>query len=126
MRSWSGVTENPRIVVVTQDTVFTALFEKVTDTGGQQQGIVGATMAGEQFRLVPNPASDEVRCLTAGEGFGGGVLTVVDAAGREVLRKELSRETRACTFRVTDFPAGTYFVTLSTAKGSTTQKLVVE
>ena len=69
-----SVTDNPRIVVVTQDTVFTAVFEAVADTGGQQQGIGGAAMSGGQFRLVPNPATEEVRCLTAGDEFDGGVL----------------------------------------------------
>ena len=83
-------------------------------------------MAGGQFRLVPNPATEEVRCLTAGEEFDGGVLRVVDAAGREVLRRELPRQTQAYTFRVADYPSGTYFVTLTNAKGTSTQKLVVE
>ena len=114
-----GDTANPRYVVVTQDTSFTAEFEEMA-------GIGGAAMAGGQFRLVPNPATEEVRCLTAGEGFDGGVLKVVDAAGREVLRRELPRQTQACTFRVADYPSGTYFVTLTTAKGTSTQKLVVE
>ena len=119
-------TANPRRVRVERDTMFTAVFEAVADTGGQQQGIGGAAMAGGQFRLVPNPATEEVRCLTAGEEFDGGVLRVVDAAGREVLRRELPRQTQACTFRVADYQSGTYFVTLTTAKGTSTQKLVVE
>ncbi|MBR3487821.1 MAG: T9SS type A sorting domain-containing protein, partial [Bacteroidales bacterium] len=118
-------TANPRRVRVERDTMFTAVFEAVADTGGQQQGIGGAAMAGGQFRLVPNPATEEVRCLTAGEEFDGGVLKVVDVAGREVLRRELPRQTQACTFRVADYPSGTYFVTLTTAKGTSTQKLVV-
>lgn len=119
-------TANPRRVRVERDTMFTAVFEAVADTGGQQQGIGGAAMAGGQFRLVPNPATEEVRCLTAGEEFDSGVLKVVDAAGREVLRRELPRQTQAYTFRVADYPSGTYFVTLTTAKGTSTQKLVVE
>ena len=114
-----GVADNSRLVEVTQDTAFTALFS-------EWEGIEAADGVGEQFRLVPNPATEEVRCLTAGDEFDGGVLRVVDAAGREVLRRELPRQTQGYTFRVADYPSGTYFVTLTTAKGTSTQKLVVE
>jgi hypothetical protein len=115
-----SVRENPRRIVVVQDTAFTAVF------GVGPVGVREVAAAGVKFGLVPNPAADEVRCVTEGEGFDGGVLTVVDAAGREVLRRELPRQTQAYTFRVADYPSGTYFVTLTTAKGTSTQKLVVE
>ena len=46
--------------------------------------------------------------------------------GREVLRRELSLGTQEFTFSVAELPAGTYFVTLTTAQGSWTQRLVVE
>ena len=116
---------NPRRVRVVQDTVFTAIFELVEDSGSHQ-GIGAVPPLGSQFRLVPNPASSEVRCVMGGEGFAGGVLTVADAAGREVLRRELKASERVCEFRVADLPAGTYFVTLTTKEGTSTRKLVVE
>ena len=116
---------NPRRVRVVQDTVFTAIFELVEDSGSHQ-GIGAVPPLGSQFRLVPNPASSEVRCVMGGEGFAGGVLTVADAAGREVLRRELKASERVCEFRVADLPAGTYFVTLATKEGTSTRKLVVE
>ena len=78
------------------------------------------------FDLAPNPASDGVRLEVAAEGFRGGVLSVADAAGREVLRRELKASERVCEFRVADLPAGTYFVTLTTKEGTSTRKLVVE
>ena len=115
-----SVQDNPRRIVVVQDTSFTAIFRN------GPVGVQEVAAAGVNFRLVPNPATEEVRCLTAGEEFDGGVLKVVDAAGREVLRRELPRQTQAYTFRVADYPSGTYFVTLTTAKGTSTQKLVVE
>ena len=118
-----GVGDNPRFVEVTQDTTFTAMFEAVADT---EQGIGSAAMAGGQFLLVPNPAREEVRCVLNGCAEAGGVLTVADVAGREVLRKELPKQTQSYTFRVAELPAGTYFVTLVTKEGTATRRLVVE
>ena len=119
-KMWNdSVTVNPRRIVVMQDTAFTAIF------GSGPVGVQEAVPSNRLFRLMPNPASNEVRCKTA-EGFGGGTLTVVDAAGREVLRKVLARGTESYTFDVADYPAGAYFVTLSTPEGTSTQRLVVE
>ena len=91
-----------------------------------EDGVVEGVDAKEPFTLMPNPASGEVRIVTEGEGFEGGTLTVSDATGREVQRKELARGTRKCVLDVSGLPSGTYFVTLTTAKGTSTQKLVVE
>ena len=90
-------------------------------------GIDGAVGDGGRrlFDLAPNPARGSVT-VTLAEGLGGGVLTVADAAGREVLRKELAPQTQTTTIGVAELPAGTYFVTLATAEGSGTRKLVVE
>ena len=89
------------------------------------EGIAEA-VGGTVFTLSPNPAKDGVRLEVAAEGFRGGVLAVADAAGREVLRRELKASERVCEFRVADLPAGTYFVTLTTKEGTSTRKLVVE
>ena len=89
------------------------------------EGIAEA-VGGTVFTLSPNPAKDGVRLEVAAEGFRGGVLAVADAAGREVLRRELKASERVCEFRVADLPAGTYFVTLATKDGTSTRKLVVE
>ena len=89
------------------------------------EGIAEA-VGGTAFTLSPNPAKDGVRLEVAAEGFRGGVLAVADAAGREVLRRELKASERVCEFRVADLPAGTYFVTLATKEGTSTRKLVVE
>ena len=92
------------------------------------RGAAGGVAAGggTAFTLGPNPAKDGVRLEVAAEGFRGGVLAVADAAGREVLRRELKASERVCEFRVADLPAGTYFVTLTTKEGTSTRKLVVE
>ena len=87
---------------------------------------IAEAVGGTAFTLSPNPAKDGVRLEVAAEGFRGGVLAVADAAGREVLRRELKASERVCEFRVADLPAGTYFVTLATKEGTSTRKLVVE
>jgi hypothetical protein len=114
-----SVRENPRRIVVVQDTAFTAIFRSGLE------GVV-TVAAVSQFRLVPNPASGEVRFEAYGGDFGGGVLTVRDASGREVLRRELAAGTQKVALSVADYPSGTYFVTLTTKEGIGTQKLVVE
>jgi hypothetical protein len=88
----------------------------------------GIAEAGDRasFTLSPNPATGSVHCVWEGETFPGGVLTMTDAAGREVLRRELAPQTRDFTFSVAELPAGTYFVTLATAEGSSTKKLVIK
>lgn len=113
-----GDTANPRYVVVTQDTTFTAQFS-------EQEGAEVVGSAGAAFRLLPNPASGSVRCVMNGTTFAGGVLTMADASGREVLREELPPQTACHTLTLAAYPNGVYFVTLTTAKGTSTQKLVI-
>ena len=114
-----GDMSNPRYVVVTQDTSFTALFE-------EREGITTADGLVGGFCLLPNPASGSVRCLMEGNPFPGGVLSVTDASGREVLHKELPMLTVSHTIMLTAYPKGIYFVTLTTEEGSYIKKLVVE
>ncbi|GEM_PF-2096533 len=114
-----GDTTNPRYVVVTQDTSFTALF--VT-----REGIDTANSLGSTFLLLPNPASGSVRCVIDDKPFQGGTLTVTDASGREMLHSELPPLTTSHTIMLTAYPKGVYFVTLTTAVGSSTQKLTVK
>ncbi len=116
---------NPRRVRVVQDTTFTAIFGLVEDSSGHQ-GVEATLWSSVDFRLVPNPATNMVQCETEDDGFRGGVLTVADAAGRKVLRKELAQGTQSLIINVAELPAGTYFVTLVTAEGMGVKKLVVE
>ena len=114
-----GDTTNPRYVVVTQDTSFTALFVN-------REGIATANSLGSTFLLLPNPASGSVCCVIEDKPFTGGVLTVADASGREMLHRELPPLTTSYTITLTAYPKGVYFVTLTTSEGSSTQKLLVE
>ena len=118
VRWTDGDTSNPRHVIVTQDTLFKAFFSN-------PQGIAQST--GEPlFRLLPNPASGIVQCETVGDPFPGGTLTLTDAAGRELMRHELAPLTASLRLDLSALPAGTYFVTLATPQGSSTQKLILE
>ena len=114
-----GDTSNPRHFVLTQDTVFTAVFVS-------RNGIEKPSADGTGFQLQPNPAREQVAVTLAEGAADVTVLTVADAAGREVLRKELAQDTRRYVFSVADLPAGTYFVTLTTPAGTSTKKLMVE
>ncbi|MBO4600247.1 MAG: T9SS type A sorting domain-containing protein, partial [Bacteroidales bacterium] len=119
-RQWDdGEMENPRRVVVTQDTVFTALF---TDP----VGIVGTAEDEAGFSLLPNPASGRVRCVRYGQELAEGVLAVVDAYGREVATVVMGPQERSAWVDVSRLPQGVYFVSLTTGRGVSTQKLVVE
>ena len=100
----------------------TVEFSLWTGGIGAEDGAVGRAM----FGLMPNPArgSATVRPLLSGGEYPA-VLTVSDAAGREVLRRQLL-DGSPQTIELGEMPSGTYFVTLITAKGTGTQKLVVE
>lgn len=93
------------------------------------------------FTLSPNPATGMVT-VTVGNltpptrGARGGLeqisLTLTDAEGREVLRKEFSILPHSGPDPESQFPihlplpAGTYFVTITTTQGSATQRLIVK
>ena len=112
---WSdGDTANPRWVVVTQDTSFVGIF--VSQNG------IGEVMDGGGLRLVPNPADGYVvvSCDEAVEG----VLVVADVAGKTVRRYTMSGTNQKISTQ--ELADGIYYVTLNTAKGSATRKLVVE
>ena len=117
---WStGATANPLRIVVESDTVVTAYFVPAA-------GIASVKGGGAAFAVSPNPAHGEVSVTLAEASERGAELRLHDAAGREVLRRELSAGTRRATLEVSGLPAGTYFVTLTTAVGTGTRRLVID
>lgn len=114
-----GHTANPRDVMVTQDTTFTAMFT-------EREGVAVADSLGSAFRLMPNPATGSVVCIVEGDPFPGGTLTMTDASGREVLRRELPPHSSRCNIDLSLFPKGILFVTLATSEGNSTQRLILE
>ena len=75
--------------------------------------------------LTPNPAKDKVAVtLLPPIAPSDCTLTLADASGREILR--FAHPDTHLQIDLTTLPAGLYLVTLTTPKGSNTQKLVVE
>lgn len=123
-----GVTDNPRRIRVTKDSVFIAYFmEDTTDT----VAIATIDAPDNFFTLSPNPATGKVTVMIGitGEaayiGNGGMAITVNDAAGREVLIKTLPTMETSVELDISALPSGTYFVTLTTPTASGTRRLVV-
>jgi len=122
-----SVTDNPRLLSITQDTTLIAFF--VPDTAGDPDDTLGIggvlpVPSSTLFTLTPNPARGEVTVRVA-EPLTG-ILTVADASGREVLSREYKGEATPVTLDITALPSGVYFVTLRTEKYTATRKLVVE
>ena len=114
-----GSTENPRRVVVTQDTAFTAIFVSHEAIEAVPEGDAG-------FSLMPNPAWGSVSCVLHDAGLAGGTLSVVNALGQEVLRKDVAPQTQVVELSVENLPQGVYYVTLTTPRLTTMQKLLVK
>ena len=112
--------DNPRRIAIEQDTVFIAYLSR--------QSISVDTVADAEtlFTLTPNPTTGSVRCIIGEGTFAGGVLTMTDVSGREVLRKAVPATEAAVEIDLSHLSAGTYFVTLSTPKFAATSRLVVE
>ena len=115
-----GNEDNPRRIAIEQDTVFTAYLSR------RSISIDTVADAETLFTLTPNPATGSVRCIIGEGTFAGGVLTMTDVSGREVLRKAVPAMEAAVEIDLSHLPAGTYFVTLSTPKFTATRRLVVE
>ena len=83
---------------------------------------IGAPTAGALFTLTPNPARESVTVTLEGAALPA-EITVYDAAGHAVLeRRAATRRTRLST---RSLPAGHYFVTVATPRGTATQKLTI-
>ena len=87
-------------------------------------GIEVSRDGGPHFAVVPNPAHGTVVVETEGVAAAGGTVTVTDATGKTVLRASLLSDRQQLD--IADLPTGTYFVTLTTAKGTSTRKLIIE
>ena len=96
----------------------------VLDSNGRV-GIPSQAEGGPQFVLTPNPAKDKVAVtLLSSITPSDCTLTLADASGREILR--FAHPDTRLQIDLATLPAGLYLVTLTTPKGSSTQKLVVE
>ena len=115
-----GDTANPRTIIVTQDTAFTAHF-------ASPQGITAPDAKAPLFTLTPNPARSSVTVTINSQLSilnSQLSMTLTDAAGRELLNTKVT--TLNFQLSVSQYPAGTYFVTLRTPDASSTQRLVIK
>ena len=90
--------------------------EDPPDGIGEVAGTVG-------FTLRPNPAWEEVT-LEGGAWMSGGVLTVTDMRGTEVVRRKV--ESGRLTLDVSRLPKGAYTVSVTTGEGTAARRLVVQ
>ena len=115
-----SVADSPRSVVVTRDTVLTALFRPADTTG-----IPAVVSAADLFTLTPNPAQGSVVVSrAAAQAAGPATVTLLDAAGHEVLRARMSAGQTSLRLDLRTLPAGPYFVTLTTPSATATRRLI--
>ncbi|MBQ9473051.1 MAG: T9SS type A sorting domain-containing protein [Bacteroidales bacterium] len=116
---WSdGDTNNPRQVLLMQDTTFVAYFDSL-DT---PNAIAQPADAQEPLLTVsPNPTRTE---LNVGCEKAMTSITLSDASGRTVL--QLSPNAKTATFSVSHLPAGVYLLSVRTHKETLLRKVVVE
>ena len=114
-----GSTENPRQVVVTQDTTFTAMFRN-------PEGVEVVQGSGLYMRIEPNPTEGKVN-VSLSAPLGCEVkLTLQDAAGHEVMTAPMPAGQTSVGLSLTHLPAGVYYVTLHHPDGIVTQKIVLK
>ena len=106
-----------------QDTAFTAHFEMIP----QPEGITAPDARPQLFTLTPNPARNSVT-VTINPQLpilnSQLSMTLTDAAGRELLNTKVT--TLNFQLPLSQYPAGTYFLTLRTPDTSSTQRLVIK
>ena len=91
------------------------------DTTGGGEGI--ALPDGEEFLLYPNPVHGSVQVVLPPSAVGGRLL-LCDLSGREMVGLDI-RNTKV-EIDVSSFPAGAYLVKLSTPRGVSVRRLLVE
>lgn len=106
-----GITDNPRRLVLTQDTLLRAIFE-------EQEGIDPVVSTG--VMLIPNPASERV---TVEAGVAMDELECRDMQGRLVAQHTDCGE--RFVLDVSRWPSGMYYVRVRTADGCVVVRLVV-
>jgi len=111
---WSdGNTDNPRTVIVTSDTTFTAIFTYTSAI--EEQGM-------DNFiKIYPNPANEFIT-LENKQNIMKEVC-MYDISGREV--KRISISTNKITLDVSDLQRGMYVMKVSTEKGVITRKIQI-
>ena len=121
-----GVTDNPRHVVVVQDTFITAIFGPATSDQGFTPPETNRPAGKPLFTLAPNPTNGQVAVTLAQPSPAGCRLVLLDAAGHETITLTPQPGSQSLSLDLSHLPAGTYFLTISTPQGSATQKLILQ
>jgi hypothetical protein len=107
-----GNTENPRVITVTQDTIFTAMFDVE----------VGITELETAVAVIyPNPATDNI-IISLREMITNAVFTLYDMQGKVLIRQAVSNED---VISVSEFAAGVYIYNVNTGKERYQGKIIV-
>lgn len=113
-RQWAdGNTDNPRRVVLEQDTLLVAVFEK------GDVGIAGVVPL--KVELSPNPVSDRLLIASPSEMEG---VDFIALDGRAVMHRKVSG--REAVVDVAGLSGGIYLVRVIMQEGIATRKLVVK
>lgn len=82
----------------------------------------------ETLTLMPNPASSHVTVLVhlVEEDAHNNILTLLDDTGNERFRRTINKGETRLTLSLEGLPSGLYFVTLTTANGTSTRKLTIK
>ena len=117
---WSdGETGNPRQIVVTSDTILTALFQWMADTVGIEE----ISIFNFQFSIYPNPSHGDVTISRQDVG-GLAEVTVLDLTGRVVIPPTpINTDLLLST---SDLSSGTYFVRVISDSGIFVKKLIIK
>ena len=97
-----SVTDNPRIIVLTQDTLFTAYFDTIGDS---TISIVEAEMIENLFTLSPNPTAKDLQIHL--NRSGNYTMVIYTSAGVEIKKQPISEPT---TINCTELTPGTYII----------------
>jgi len=93
-----SITDNPRIIVLTQDTLFTAYFD--TDVS-----ITEAEIIENLFTLSPNPTAKDLQIHL--NRSGNYTMVIYTSAGVEIKKQPISEPT---TINCTELTPGTYII----------------
>ena len=106
--SWNdGNTENPRVVSLTSDTAFTAIFALIDESSLLEA-------EAESISFFPNPTKSEITFSQAIEK-----VEVIDLTGKAILTF-----TNAKTINIESLPAGAYYLRLTNEEKTSLQKVI--
>ncbi|MEE1142706.1 MAG: T9SS type A sorting domain-containing protein [Bacteroidales bacterium] len=106
--SWNdGNTENPRVVSLTSDTAFTAIFALIDESSLLEA-------EAESISFFPNPTKSEITFSQAIEK-----VEVIDLTGKTIFTF-----TNAKTINIESLPAGAYYLRLTNEEKTSMQKVI--